>query len=1348
MKLRSAGANRLKISGVCGMRGLALSVAFVLAACATEEAPPPGSNPDITPPEGAGRGPVSQDGSVAVDPNDFGLSDGGIGFGSVGGSGGTAVVEVDAGPVKACGNGRIDEGETCDDANATPGDGCSGLCRKEPFFECPVAGLPCETTVVCGDSEVTGGEACDDGNIVSGDGCSALCVVEATWACATPGQPCTRVNQAVCGDSQVNEGEGCDDGNLVAGDGCSESCQREQGWICPQPGQGCARLEFCSDGILNGAEACDDGNVQSGDGCNGVCQLEPFFECLQAGKPCTTTVVCGDEKVIGDEACDDGNESAGDGCSADCKQVEAGYTCPKALGVGGVCVVVPTPRCGDGVLSFGEFCDDGNTDPDDGCTEACRVTAGWRCTTPGMACVLEEWCGDGKWSPLIGEQCDDGNTDGADGCSATCLLETNYTCPTEGVACVNTVVCSDGVVAGDETCDDGNDQSGDGCSADCTVEMGWVCVSPGLPCRAKECGDGLIIGAEQCDDGNNNSGDGCSEVCLPEPARADERDGWICPQAGQPCQRTTCGDGVAEGTEQCDDGNIEVGDGCSPFCRNEPDCSLPDGSCSTRCGDGLLLPVDRENGQECDDGNTVSGDGCSQDCKQEPGWVCVDTAEVPNPLILPIIYRDFKAYENGGHVAFQWSNGDPIDLTLPEDIWVRTKLGTEADTLPDGTSLAGKPVFRWYRGCNENGCPRLTPEPGFSPPEGTGGQCDAIRGLGDGAPDPTGTRDMTPWGRPIHFCGYGAQDFITFSQWYRDVPGVNLTLLDSLSLGFERRINAHRFSNRNFFPLDGRGFGNYLRRGSDDTGHNFHFTSEVRYWFGYNPSANAKLEFFGDDDVWVFVNGRLVVDISGTHGRKRDSVVLNADTVDVDGRRLRLTPGSVYEIVVFQAERNTSNSSYQLTLSDFSATKSVCSPVCGDGILTPDEACDLGPGQNTGAYNGCNTDCTLPPRCGDGDLNGPEECDDADNRSVYGGTSVSCAPTCEVAPYCGDGAIDAAHGEQCDDGSDNGRGYGFCTANCQLGPRCGDGLVTDLEECDDGDAVNGSATSACMQTCQLKCGNGQPDGGELCDLGKANNTGVYGTCNPDCSLPIRCGDGIRNHPSEACDDGKNDGTYGTCAPGCALAPRCGDEMVQSGAGETCDRGAGNEADPYGLMTCDLACRLGPYCGDKTVDVDHGELCDDGINSGDPGSCALDCSAAIPLPQCGDGKLDAGEACDFGTRNGAPGTICAGNCQLKCGNGFKEPEEACDDGTNNGAYGTCRADCTLAPYCGDGIVNGDGREACDKGSLNNPAPYGPDTCTTTCQEGPRCGDGRIQALFGEECDGGVGCSPLCKSVAIN
>ena len=94
---------------------------------------------------------------------------------------------------------------------------------------------------------------------------------------------------------------------------------------------------------------------------------------------------------------------------------------------------------------------------------------------------------------------------------------------------------------------------------------------------------------------------------------------------------------------------------------------------------------------------------------------------------------------------------------------------------------------------------------------------------------------------------------------------------------------------------------------------------------------------------------------------------------------LGLADGKVYEIAVFQTERQTSGSSYKLTLTGFNAAPSDCTPKCGDGIVELGEECD--DGVNAGGYGQCGAGCKLVAGyCGDGIVQPGEDCDDGVNN--------------------------------------------------------------------------------------------------------------------------------------------------------------------------------------------------------------------------------------------------------------------------------------------------------------------------------------------------------------------------------
>jgi fibro-slime domain-containing protein len=138
-----------------------------------------------------------------------------------------------------------------------------------------------------------------------------------------------------------------------------------------------------------------------------------------------------------------------------------------------------------------------------------------------------------------------------------------------------------------------------------------------------------------------------------------------------------------------------------------------------------------------------------------------------------------------------------------------------------------------------------------------------------------------------------------FDQWYRDVPDVNLSTEYALSL---HRIAdsdppVYRFASDNFFPIDDRLWGN------EGQAHNYWFSYELHNSFTYR--GGERFNFTGDDDVWVYINGRKVIDLGGVHGAEAAAV-----TLDGIAGELGLVKGQTYPFDMFFAERHTSQSNF------------------------------------------------------------------------------------------------------------------------------------------------------------------------------------------------------------------------------------------------------------------------------------------------------------------------------------------------------------------------------------------------------------------------------------------------------
>ncbi len=137
-----------------------------------------------------------------------------------------------------------------------------------------------------------------------------------------------------------------------------------------------------------------------------------------------------------------------------------------------------------------------------------------------------------------------------------------------------------------------------------------------------------------------------------------------------------------------------------------------------------------------------------------------------------------------------------------------------------------------------------------------------------------------------------------FDQWYRDVPLVNARV--EIQLGLDEYSGAMwQVDDQEFFPLDPYDLG------PDPGAHNHHFTLEIHAQFTYY--GGEKFRFQGDDDLFLFVNERLVIDLGGVHESLGGEVVLDDVAADIG-----LNIGETYPLDLFFAERHTEKSRFRI----------------------------------------------------------------------------------------------------------------------------------------------------------------------------------------------------------------------------------------------------------------------------------------------------------------------------------------------------------------------------------------------------------------------------------------------------
>ncbi|EGC36088.1 hypothetical protein DICPUDRAFT_87578 [Dictyostelium purpureum] len=460
----------------------------------------------------------------------------------------------------------------------------------------------------------------------------------------------------------------------------------------------------------------------------------------------------------------------------------------------------------------------------------------------------------------------------------------------------------------------------------------------------------------------------------------------------------------------------------------------------------------------------------------------------------------------------------------------------------------------------------------------------------------------------------------TFPNFFlsgRDLPltknsGANIPININITLTLNEKTNSYVYDNQEHFPIDFIGYDvdpklRIYKKGN--TYHNFHFCLKINNKFTF--SGNEVFNFIGDDDVWVFIDNKLVVDLGGIHPPQTQNISLS---------ELGLTPSKVYNFDFFYCERHTDGSSIRIetTIEAYCPWYDYCGVCTGDGSV----CCSL---KNTKEGQ---------VSCDDNDPCTDDSCPDPNSGINFDQIKKNCKNTPK----------DCSPLDKCSTRSCSREKNGECVST-PLQPKDRSNECLDYVGCD---PINGFIyKSRCQGKCDTgKCNNGvcQPKtnstcsselGGDLCRNYYCDSTAGCTSkpkceTSPDVCKETKCSAGVCSYPQIPPEQ---------CNCDCKLNKCQKNNCVPKGDGTSvCSPLDIDELDDGNPCTID-------ECDPNTGKVTHTQTdkCG-GCMKCDPKSTEGDC--VLNDDSCEDGNICTDNKCTIDSKNKNLG-ICV-NSSVECG----------------------------------------------------------------------------------------------------